>query len=184
MVPKRPRSMNHCKTTVKVPVARIFCTCVRAKNVFRKRFSKKRYESRQCAKYNVLGPHFDFRLGFAIGFECNTKPQREFQSNLSSPECVVSVGVYTSFRKMHTKSIIKLQTFGPEGAKGRSNRERPILLAFLHVLTFFAIQNGKRQRVLGSHFGATWSILCSIFGAHWILKCSPNQSFFTKNKSK
>ena len=31
--------------------------------------------------------------------------------------------VYSSFRKMHTKSIMKLQTFTPEGAKGRSSRE-------------------------------------------------------------
>ena len=41
-VQKRPRSMNLCKTPVKVQVARTLCTRVRATSVFLKRFSKKR----------------------------------------------------------------------------------------------------------------------------------------------
>ena len=41
-VQKRPRSMNPCKTTVKVQVARTLCTGVRATSVFRNRFLKKR----------------------------------------------------------------------------------------------------------------------------------------------
>ena len=36
----------------------------------------------------------------------------------------ISVGVYNSVRTMHTKSIKKLQIFGPEGARGRSSREK------------------------------------------------------------
>jgi len=42
-VQKRPRSMNLCKTAVKVQVARALCTGVRATGVFLKRFSKKRF---------------------------------------------------------------------------------------------------------------------------------------------
>ena len=54
-----------------------------------------------------------------VGFECITKPQREAWT-----ECVVSVCVYNLFRKMHTKLIVKLQTFDLEGAEGRSSREK------------------------------------------------------------
>jgi hypothetical protein len=41
-VQKRSQSMNLCKTTVKVQVARTLCTRVRATSVFQNRFSKKR----------------------------------------------------------------------------------------------------------------------------------------------
>ena len=41
-VQKRPRSMNLCKTRIKMQVARTLCTRVRATSVFLKRISKKR----------------------------------------------------------------------------------------------------------------------------------------------
>ena len=42
MVQKRPRSMNHCKTTVKVQIARTLCKSVQARNIFLKRSWRKR----------------------------------------------------------------------------------------------------------------------------------------------
>ena len=66
-----------------------------------------------------------FRLLLKKGSKALQNRSENFKSGFLTAECIVSGGVYNSFRKMHTKPMVKLETFGSEGAEGRSSREKP-----------------------------------------------------------
>ena len=93
----------------------------------RKRFSKSNAEEQILSRELVQsiqfsGHSFDFRYGFAIGFESTIKPQPE--ANNSQWELTIrtlSLFLY-AFPKSAREKCIIVQTFGPESAKSRSIR--------------------------------------------------------------
>ena len=114
-VQKRPRSMNLCTTGVEVQVARTLCTTVRATSVSRQYFLYFRAET-VCVFCTQL---------------CTTalyKALKHYKTSERSPKVLLKEenvwfqSVFTNnFRNMRTNSNVKLQTFGPEGAEGRSS---------------------------------------------------------------
>ena len=121
--PKTAHIKNQYKAPVKVHSTRTLCTRVRARNFPPKHFFEQPRMSRDRVQsmlfWNVI---FYFRSGFAIGFRNITKPQREAQSVKRSEQFEFLVGFNSSFRNVHAKSIMIVQTLGPESAKGRSSR--------------------------------------------------------------
>ena len=106
---------NHSKSIL---CAHTLHTCS-SKKRFPKMFFEITLMSRDHVQSIPLWHHnFNFRSGFALGFESITKPQREAQK--CQAECTIS----TLSLCLHTfpKSAIIMQTFGPESAKGRSSR--------------------------------------------------------------
>ena len=78
---KRPRHRNHYKTAVKVPIADVLCTRVRATIVFSVCFGKT-FLARTCVQTFAFWEHFfDFESGFVMKFESITKPEREAQND-------------------------------------------------------------------------------------------------------
>ena len=85
--PKRPYIKNHHEATVKVHIARTLCTLARARNLFQVKSRKKHMSRDHLQSVSLSGHDFDFRSGFAIGFESNTKTQPEAQNSPS--ECTI-----------------------------------------------------------------------------------------------
>ena len=70
----------HYKPAVKVAIARVLCTRVRATIVFRQNLSKKTFLVRERVQsIDFEMQNFDFESAFAVLFESTTKPQREAQ---------------------------------------------------------------------------------------------------------
>ena len=90
-------------------------------------FSKSKVEkticNRHCVQIIQFSEHnFDFRSGLEVEFESITKPQREAQNGQWEYTVQTLSQYYTRCRKVHAKSVIIVQTFGPECAKGRASR--------------------------------------------------------------